>query len=439
MAYLGASIQNAPFRYTITRTYDSRLLWNFRGRAEQVIDEGAGSTNERGEFEFYFRAFPDSTVQAGNKPVFNYRIHTEVTDVNGETRSAETNVRVGYRNLEVDLTVPSEWNRNEPNRITIMASNLNDYPIAATVDAQIYRLKPPGRILREKPWRIPDFQTLSKPDFLDQFPHEVYDSTDLKENWPKATRVYNWKGEIMGSREIEFSDLMDWEKGRYQLEILAIDAKKDTVQVSRQFEVKDPTMPAIGDDTLFDYQVVNTAYKQDGYIHLRFSTSAEQLTFYIDGYYKGEQVLDSVITMKQGAYSLKVPVKPGYKDRMTFNVYLVKYNSVFNRQFAVDFPEMENHLAIETLSFRNKIKPGPLETWSLRITDADNSGASAEVLAAMYDASLDQFKTHQWEQNRNLQNRGYGFYAPKLNTYRSYGGFPEIDRKRSFFSRGIVI
>ena len=94
---------------------------------------------------------------------------------------------------------------------------------------------------------------------------------------------------------------------------------------------------------------------------------------------------------------LKIPVKQSYKNKLDFNVFFVKYNSLYSDQFSVNFPEVDNELQIETLSFRNKLIPDQKETWSFKITDANTKNAEAEVLASMYDTSLDQFKKHNWK------------------------------------------
>lgn len=62
-------------------------------------------------------------------------------------------------------------------------------------------------------------------------------------------------------------------------------------------------------------------------------------------------------------------------------------------------------MQLSTKTFRNKIEPGIDETWSFSISDSENKVNDAEILASMYDASLDQFRTDKWETNSHLENR----------------------------------
>src|SRR5690606_11492482 len=65
----------------------------------QEITHGESMTNDKGEFEITFKAIPDQSVDKSSLPVFNYEITADVTDLNGETRSATAIVNVGYHAL----------------------------------------------------------------------------------------------------------------------------------------------------------------------------------------------------------------------------------------------------------------------------------------------------------------------------------------------------
>ena len=418
-AYLGSSIRNAPVRYIVTRSSNA-MPWNYRRQAPRMISEGEATTDRQGNFEISFLATPDSTILAQNNPVYTYTVLAELTDINGETRSAETSLQVGYRNLKVDLDLPDKWNRNVSNTFSVNTRNLNEQPIAASVVAKVFRLKAPEQVLREKPWSLPDFQILSKAVYRARFPHEPYDSTDIREYWPKAEEVFEWTGSIQGFREIRISDMAGWFPGRYQLEVRAADTGKDTLRVSRQFEVLAPGDKEAFPGGLFQSQVVNTDFRKDRYVQMKFSTAAENLTVYIDGYCGQEQIESRVMRMERGSHYLKIPVRRTYKHPLVFNVYYVKFNSLFSEQIQIDLPRETDQLAFETLSFRNKIIPDQQETWSFRIADSQDKGASAEALATMYDVSLDQFKKHFWRTNLSFQETYYRFYVPRVGADDSF-------------------
>ena len=88
-------------------------------------------------------------------------------------------------------------------------------------------------------------------------------------------------------------------------------------------------------------------------------------------------------------------------------------------QVQINVPYPTSKLEIETLTFRDKLKPGTDETWSFKIKGHNNEKASAELLASMYDASLEQFKAHNWQFNP-YQPQNYRSYY-RYNANHSFG------------------
>ena len=69
----------------------------------------------------------------------------------------------------------------------------------------------------------------------------------------------------------------------------------------------------------------------------------------------------------------------------------------------------DKKLGIKWESFRDKLRPGQKEEWTLHITRPDGQPADAELLAVLYDASLDQLYAHNW-------NFGLSFFRPSIYT-----------------------
>ena len=91
------------------------------------------------------------------------------------------------------------------------------------------------------------------------------------------------------------------------------------------------------------------------------------------------------------------------------------YNSFNSSAINISVPYPKTDLEIETLTFRDKLQPGTDETWRFKIKGPKGDKVAAELLASMYDASLDQFKEHQWNFNpiqnpiyRSFSNRNAG-------------------------------
>ncbi|HXB42589.1 MAG TPA: alpha-2-macroglobulin family protein [Puia sp.] len=85
-------------------------------------------------------------------------------------------------------------------------------------------------------------------------------------------------------------------------------------------------------------------------------------------------------------------------DRGGFGVFyaFVKDNRFYNGTDIVQVPWTNKELNISYESYRDKTLPGSEEKWKVKISGYKKDKVAAEVLAGMYDASLDQIKEQSW-------------------------------------------
>src|SRR6185295_17466128 len=75
----------------------------------------------------------------------------------------------------------------------------------------------------------------------------------------------------------------------------------------------------------------------------------------------------------------------------------VKHNRFFETTQTIIVPWSNKDLKIEYATFRDKTLPGSEERWKVKLSGPKNEKVAAEMLASMYDASLDQFYPHSWD------------------------------------------
>ena len=81
----------------------------------------------------------------------------------------------------------------------------------------------------------------------------------------------------------------------------------------------------------------------------------------------------------------------------------------------INLPWDNKDLKVELITERDKVLPGSKEEWKLKISGPGKDKLTAEMLATMYDASLDQFVPHSYSFNPyishygNIQSRFFGF------------------------------
>jgi TonB-dependent SusC/RagA subfamily outer membrane receptor len=419
-AFLGSNVSDAKVTYSISRRISSSLTRSYYYGSSQIIITGETTTDDNGRFNIKFIAESDSLSVKKDKPVFSYTLKANITDINGETQSNEKNIYIGYHNLKIDVLMANKLESNQPQSIRINTENLNGQPISSDVELSIYKLSEPDRVLRKKRWEMVELHSIPKNIFLKLFPNEVYDSTDLPQNWPKKARTFFKSLNTSNANSVTLDSISQWEPGAYILEAIAIDAFKDTISLKKRFEIYNPDGTYIVKSKLFDYEVMNSQFKADKQVSLKLKTSAKNLIVTMEGYYKGEEIYKKTVTIESGSTITNIPIHGFYKDKIDINLSFVKFNSLYTNQFTVNFPETEKELTIETLSFRNKLIPDQKETWSFKITDSDGKNTQAEILASMYDASLDKFKEHNWNTDIGFENYYYS-RAPGVQSDGFFG------------------
>ena len=148
LAYAGSNITDAKVVYRVVRNvqYPSWYYWYrpWFNSEPQEISHGETTTNAKGEFEIKFKALPDESADKSSLPVFNYEITADVTDLNGETRSATTIINVGYHTLNANISIAEQLDKTKKDHtLSISTKNLNGEFVPAEGNIKIYKLKAP--------------------------------------------------------------------------------------------------------------------------------------------------------------------------------------------------------------------------------------------------------------------------------------------------------
>ena len=167
----------------------SRPFYNTQAQAQEITF-GDTTTNEKGEFEITFKAIPDDKADKKNLPIFTYKVTADVTDLNGETRSESTTVKVGYHTLLAEIAIADLIDKtNKKQTLSIDTKNLNGEFAPAKGELKIYKLNAPNTVLRPRPWQAPDYKNWSEADFKTLFPNEAYGNENDVQNWTKGDLV----------------------------------------------------------------------------------------------------------------------------------------------------------------------------------------------------------------------------------------------------------
>ena len=441
LAFSGSTISDAKVVYKVKRTvsFSNYYRWSrpyFNSEAQEITF-GETKTNNKGEFEITFKALADESSKKEDLPVFTYEVSADITDINGETRSETTTIKVGYHVLLATISTPLKLDKtNKKHELLINTTNLNGEFVPANGTINIYKLQAPECVLRPRPWATPDYKSLSKKDFKALFPNEAYANESDISNWEKGELVFTKTFNTTTKKEVAFGNIKKWESGLYKIELEAKDKFGQLVKDVAQTTLYSENDKTLADKQLFDIVLDKDNYKLNDVAKLTFASAADlvDITLIIE---KNRKLVDIQIhKIQNNKKTISIPISE--KDLGGFSIH---YSYAFANSFQsgtlnINVPYTKANLDIETLTFRDKLQPGTPETWQFKIKGADNEKASAELLASMYDASLDEFKTHNWNFNVHQPNNYRSYNRPQSRYGFGVSNF-RIHQKRHNYSNPI--
>ncbi|WP_282134376.1 carboxypeptidase-like regulatory domain-containing protein [Seonamhaeicola maritimus] len=431
LAYAGSNITNAKVVYRVHRKvqYPQWYYW-YRPRFNsepQEITHGKSITNDKGEFEITFKAIPDKSVDKSGLPIFKYEVIADVTDINGETRSANTIVNIGYHALVANINIETELDKTKKDHsITIDTKNLNGEFAPASGTIKIYKLNAPDRVLRNRLWPSPDYQEFSEEAFKNLFPHDAYSNEHNPENWEKGDLVFEKEFNTKDSKKLKLGKIKKWLSGQY---LITLESKDKFGQ-----KVKDQTKITLfseDDKTLADHQLFSVSSNKPSYnigdtAYITFASAAENISVTITVEKDKKIIQTEILQLNNNKRVISIPVSKEDVGGFVVHYSLVAFNSFKSGTKSISVPYPKTDLKIVTKTFRDRLQPGTDETWSFNIKGPKGDKVSAELLASMYDASLDQFKPHSWSFNpinnpiyysSFRSNAGQSFGTNRFNVY----------------------
>ena len=438
-AFAGSMITDAKVSYRVKRAvyFPRWYYWHYPyyNSTPQEIAHGETTTDAAGKYAINFKALPDNGVSKKNLPTFNYEVTADVTDINGETHSVTTFVTVGYHALTATINVPDPlYKDKKDNRLTLSTSNLNGQFVPAQGTLKMYRLKAPEHVLRPRPWAAPDYATWDKEEFKKLFPHDAFSNEHDPINWEKGKMVWQAKFDTGKATEIGIGAIKKWASGKYVIELETRDKFGQIVKDVAQTTVISDNDKKLADNQLFHIKTDKDTYSAGDDLEVTLSSSATDLTVSVFAE-KDRKIIDTqLVRLSDNSKTFTVPVTVDDLGGFAINYSFSAYNSFQSGSLAVSVPYPPTDLEIETVTFRNKLQPGTDEIWSFKIKGPKGDKVAAELLASMYDASLDAFQGHNWSFNPLMRPTYYSnSYTNANNSFGTSSFRTYLDNKTYSF------
>jgi len=412
-AYAGNNIDGATVKYRVVRKVRYPIWWGWgygrkimppgRSSNEMEITNGEAITDAKGEFKISFKALPDESIPKKDQPTFYYEVSADITDINGETRSGETSVAVAYQAIQLNIEIADKINADSLKNLKIRSTNTNAIFEKAKVTVSIFKLQGPNKIFRERYWEMPDQFVMSKDQFYGYFPYDVYKDEDKIGNWPVGERVSDKtdstevNGEWSPDSYREVNDLLS--AGWYKIVATTKDKFGEEAHAEKfiliQTSAQDKSIAAtpIPVEVIAEKKITEPGQK----ITYTIKTGFENiwLIHTLSKMDKTNTITYQVIKPNQ-SYQNKIDINEKDRGGMAMNYVFVQHNRVYKGGESFSIPWSNKDLSITYKTFRDKVLPGSEEKWTATISGNKGEKVAAEMLVSMYDASLDQFKPHNW-------------------------------------------
>ncbi len=418
MNYTGAAVDGAAVKYHVVREVRMPWWWGWwRGGMPhsqgQEIAHGIARTGTDGSFQIQFAAKPDPKVPEKDEPTFVFQINADVTDSAGETRSADRAIRVGYTALETKMSADQWQTDGKPVELKLETQTLDGEPQVAEGSLKVYELQAPDKVHRPQlggaePWRhgrgfggggdAPG-NDLSNPN-----------------NWPlgKMVAEKGFTTDTNGVAKLFFKlaagayrAVLETQDrfgrkvtGRLPLQVLQPEATKLAIKVPQGLAAPSWELQP-GEEFM--------ALWGTGYETGRAFVEIEHRHHMIQRYWTQPGA-----TQQQ----IKLAITEAMRGGCFVHVTFIRENRAYLESRKVSVPWKNKDLELKWEHFVSKLQPGQKETWTLQVgkrgdgvMETGSNGRTntpalqhsktperlvAELVATLYDESLDAFARLEW-------------------------------------------
>ena len=373
-SYSGVLLQDLPVKYIVKRSVFS--LWRFAESTQ--IASGEVTANENGEFTIPVRLEENDAYKNDARVYYRYSIEATATNVAGETQSSTDVIAAGNRSLVLQTELADKTCKDKPFHTVFKVQNLNGQPVEVTGTFNLYKAQDA------------DFKKLDEK--------------------PVATGTFTSNEEMT----IHWGNLPS---GPYVLKATVKDTQGKEVTADANtilFSSKDQRPPI--ETTVWFYEA-NTEFDAEHPAMFCFGTSKKE-AYVMMNVFSGNELLESkVMNLSDTIVHFKYPYKESYGEGVFVNFCMVRDGQVYQEQVRLKKRLPDKTLTMKWEVFRDKLRPGQKEEWKLTIKTPQGQAAEAEMLATMYDASLDKI----WNRKQNFSIY-YNQLIPYSNWMSGYFG-----------------
>ena len=364
LSYAGVPVQHANVKFNVTRR-EAAWWWRSEDNVERITD-GEAVTVDDGTFEVKVPLEVDDS-ELSDARFFNFQIEADVTDQGGESHHGSFVLPLGTHPTALSFDMPAKVVRGELGNYRFTRWNAAGKEIAGdvtyTIDGQ-------------KPFTV------------------------------KANTAFQAKDAKYGFARLS--------SGRH---IVQATCGEDTLRHSFViFGIDDQQPPTETPDWFYQ----SGEEFGDKPVSVLVGSSDEDVTVFYSVFSGNKELDHGSFVVSNSIRRTDYSYKEEYGSGLLLTYAWVKNGNVYTHRSVIRKPLPEKKLNLKWTTFRDRLTPGQKETWTLQILRPDGKPAKAQLLATLFDKSLDQLDMHSWGLSlglyQNLPDTRWTYY-----TYRGMG------------------
>ncbi len=407
--YFGLPVTNGQVKWLVRRepmfpwwwSYFWQGGYNFGSSRSQVIASGIASLQEDGTFSFTFSPEIDERLGKNKNITYRYSVSADVTDEGGETRSAQRSFRLGFVSVQASAILQKTFFlENDPVEINIQRTSLDGIPKAGKGIWKVVTLRGPAETL------LPVEQPLFVPEDLKDKSGYQTEGDQERERWrhaynPEAVLLQWEEGSTRASGSISHDDsgngnisIPHLDPGAYRLIYETTDDFEEKCEMQKNFIVAAPSLHLPLPATL---SIEQSSVSVGGTARILVHSGIKDQFMVFEIYRNGKCIRREELISGKDPSILQFRITEQDRGGLGITVTLLHDNQFMQFQSALMVPWDNKQLKVEFSTFRDRLRPGSEESWSVKVTGPagkDVAVPASELLAYMYDRSLDAFVPH---------------------------------------------
>lgn len=394
-----------------------KMTVNGYGRTYKKINMGSRTvrTNSQGVFEF---KIPLSHSELRDLERFTAYYTVDVVNQTGELQTAASHYSYSDKPWNLRIYVPSPQIEGRWNELRVVSSNPNNEFLPMKGQVRIYRTVAGKKVISEDAIRYfneVEYLVAGYEDCERYFPYSFDKATLNKEVRKELIATYDFNTADTDIVKID-SQLM--KRGFYHIEAISLTGE-DSTRAEQFIYVLDEETKSYGDNTFLTAYTDKSEYNPGDKvtIHVRSKhPDAKNVLLLSSSANTLHDPINLSLKNGKGSYSY-IANSNGAEATLNWSALFIVNNQIKFGEIPVKIKNTDKQILIKTVTFRDKITPGKKEKWSFNLTNI-NRKLESEVLATMYDASLNEFSELRYRNDFRLRENRYW-----INYYFVYNGF----------------